>query len=172
MLLSSYWHLTSQLLNLFVYYFCRCDSIVCLFFFFIFQSHFVGVNFFFSEKWHAIPPSRLPHACFMFYNEITLRREIGAHLWHTCTFDIHIHKKEIFILCEKRVKSNVLTFIQMVMWCDLQVKNRQNRRICSTEFEVRQQQLCLSSILIPNCVHSDWGSAVNKLKTKSFQLLN
>lgn len=31
MLLSSYWHLTSQLLNLFVYYFCHWDSVVCLF---------------------------------------------------------------------------------------------------------------------------------------------
>lgn len=31
MLLSSYWLLTSQLLNLFVYYFCHWDSVACLF---------------------------------------------------------------------------------------------------------------------------------------------
>lgn len=104
MLLSSYWHLTSQLLN------CSTAQLFRLFLsfetrlfvcFFIFRSHFVGVNFFFSEKWHAIPLSRLPRACFIFYNEITLRREIGAHLRHAGMSNIRLQKKKTFSSCAK-----------------------------------------------------------------------
>lgn len=171
MLLSSYWHLTSQLLNLFVYYFCRWDSIVCLFFSSFNPTPLALISFWLKNGiQYRLHGYRMSVSCFTMKLHCVENWELICGIHARSTF-IYI-KKRIFILCEKRVKSNVLTFIQVVIWCDLPVKNRRNRRICLTQFEVKQQQLCLSSILIPNCVHSDCGSAVNKLKTKSFQLLN